>query len=342
MVRCLGEDPYERALAIRTAAWLEDPGADWASTPPSRVTGAVLGLAIDPWWLSDAVAHLRAAGVAVEALDQPFTIAPALSGAPLLKAWHLPTARVADAHALVSGFVRGARSRGAVLRMGTQVRQVVQQGGTVRGVDTDQGLVEADAVVLAAGAWSSALAHQLGLERPLVPVRRTLMQSRAHGLSTPNHPWVWVDDVGVYARPEAGGWLCSGCDETVDPPTGPNSRGPVDPEQRARAASKLDRYLPALGDVQLHKGWTGLRTFAPDRRPVLGADPDLPGLWWAAGLGGFGVSVCKGVGEALEAWMMGEELGWLRPRGVSPGRDFPRRWPIRPTGDIQNTHLIES
>ena len=90
MVRTLGEDPYERALAVRTHRWLADPPDGFAHA--SRQTGAVLGLAIDPHWLSDGVAHLKAAGIAVEPVDRPEAVAPALAGAPLLRAWHLPDA----------------------------------------------------------------------------------------------------------------------------------------------------------------------------------------------------------------------------------------------------------
>ena len=340
MVRRLGEDPYERALSLRTAAWLDDPGEDWPHSP-SRVVGAVIGLAIDPWWLSDAVAHIRAAGVRVDDLPSPSDVAPALANAEIHKAWHVPDERVADAHALVQGFVRGARRNGATFTMRTPITELLVEAGRVIGVRTPNQVIHADAVVLATGAWSQQLAARHGLHRPLAPLRRTLLQSEPHALSHPDHPWVWIDDVGVYARPEAGGWLCSGCDEAVDPPVGVTSRGPVEPEPRALLATKLETLLPALADVRVRNGWTGLRTFAPDRRPVLGADTDLEGLWWAAGLGGFGVSTCKGVGEAVSAWLMGESLDWIQARGVSPGRPFPRRWAIRPLGDIHRSVLVD-
>lgn len=339
MIRCLGEDPYERALAVRTHRWLADPPEGFAHA--SRQTGAVLGLAIDPHWLSDGVAHLRAAGLTVEALDRPGEVAPGMADSPLLRAWYLPDARVGDAHALVHGFLGQARDRGATLRTGVAVTGLTVEGGRLTGVQTDAGPITADAVVLAAGAWAGSLAATAGLKRPLFPVRRTLLQTAAHPLSGPKHPWIWVDDAGVYARAEGTGWLVSGCDEAVDPPQGPGSRGPVDPELRALAATKLDRFLPALGDARFTGGWTGLRTFAPDRRPILGADPELPGLWWAAGLGGFGVSTCAAVGEAVSSWLLGKQTSWLRPRGVSAGRDFPRRWTVRPTGSVAEAHFVD-
>lgn len=342
MVRVLGEDPVERALALRSAARFQAPGEDWEDAPPSRVTGAVLGLGHDPSHLHDGVAHLRAAGVRVEALDRPAEVAPLLRGSPLRAAWYLPDARLADPHALLSGFLRGARRHDAALRLGVEVRGLIRDGDRVVGVRTDREELRADRVVLAAGAWSARLAAGVGLRRPLIPLRRTLLQTAPHPDAAVDHPWCWIDDVGVYARPEAGGWLCSPCDEAVDAPgTGPGSRGPVEPEIGALLAHKLERWMPALRDLPLRAGWSGLRTFAPDRRPLMGEDPDADGLWWAAGLGGFGVTCSFAVGEAVAAWMRGSSVDWLRPRGVSPGRPFLRRWPIRPTGDLGASRLIE-
>lgn len=344
MVRRLGEDPYERALALRTAAWMADPGPDWSDAPPSRVVGAVLGLVHDPGDLHDAVAHVRAAGVRVDAvpLAEIGAIAPALTGSPLRAAWHVPDERVADAHALLTGFLRGARRHGARVRCRVAVQALLRDGDRCVGVRTSHGNIHAEHVVLAAGAWCAALAAGAQLDRPLIPLRRSLVRTAPHPASRPDHPWCWLDDVGLYLRPEAGGWLCSPCDERAAPPApGPGSSGPVEVEVMARLGAKLDRWTPALGGARFTGGWTGLRTFAPDRRPLLGADPEVPGLWWVAGLGGFGVTCSYAVGEVLSAWMAGRDLPWIRPRGVSPGRPFPRRWTIRATGERAGAQLVD-
>jgi len=115
----------------------------------------------------------------------------------------------------------------------------------------------------------------------------------------------------------------------------------VDALHRALAHDKLDRWMPALSDLRFTTGWTGLRTFAPDRRPFLGADGELAGLWWAAGLGGFGVTCSIAVGEALAAWMRGKAVDWLRPQGVSPSRALLSRWPVRTDGDVHGSTLMD-
>ncbi len=343
MVRRLGEDPHERVLAVRTHRWLQAPGEDWADLQPSRRTGAVLALVEEPHDLHDAASHLQAQGVVVQACDRPAQIAPALAGARVAFCWHLPDERVADAHSLIAGFLRGARRRGAELRCGLRVTGLRRQGDRVVGVDTDAGPIDAGAVVLAAGAWTSDLARGVGLHRPLVPLRRSLLQTDTHPLSAPDHPWTWIDDAGLYVRPEAGGFLVSPCDEAVDPPSpGPGSRGSVTPWARALAEHKLRSLLPALADATPRGGWTGLRTFAPDRRPILGPDPDAPGLHWAAGLGGFGVTCSYAVGEAVAGWLRGEPVPWLDRDAVSPGRAWMQRWLMRADGDRNTPRMLST
>ena len=331
MVRRLSEDPVERALSFRSFAFLEEQGESWGA---SRVTGAVLALAHDPWHLHDAVAALRLRGARVERGSE----LAVLQGAQLAEVWTLPEERVADGHGLIQGFLRESR---AELRLGVQVQSLVAEGGRIVGVQTDSGPIAAERVVLAGGAWCAGLARSVGLERPLVPLRRSLMHSEAHPLSHPDHPWVWLDDLGLYFRPEGGGWLLSACDEAVDSPTpGPGSQGPVEAMPRALLLDKLDR-VPALQDLRVRGGWTGLRTFAPDRRPMLGAD-ELEGLWWIAGLGGFGVTCCAGAGAVVAAWMAGETVADVLPAEVSPKRRMSPRFPIRPTGTLEGVRLTSA
>lgn len=332
MVRLLVEDPVERRLALRGHQLLVDLDAAWDS-PPSRVTGAVHGLVHEPDELDDAVAALRAAGHSVEAEPD---LPPALHGAHLRRAWAVPGARVADPHALVTGLLQGVAVRTRV-----RVRRLVLQSGRLTGVQTDAGPLSCDRLVLAAGAWSGLVAADLGLRRPLHPVRRSILQTSPHPLSDADHPWCWLEDLGLYVRPEGQGWLVSGCDERIDPPAlGPGSTGQVEPAWRDVLTERLLSTLPALSDVGWAGGWTGLRTFAPDRRPLLGPDPDVAGLHWAAGLGGFGVTTHLAIGEAVATWMRGDDLPWLRFGDVSPGRDFPRRWVIRPRGTHHGGALV--
>ncbi len=342
MIRRMGEDPCERALALRTHAFLAQPHPDWPENP-SRQTGALLGLVRDPHHLSDAAAHLSAAGVPFEVCDRPPDVAPVLAGSSFARGWYLPEERVVDAPGLVAGFLAGAQRRGTTVQTGQPVQRLLVHGGRIQGVQTPDGPIHSDRVVLAAGAWSAPIALTAGLERSLVPLRRAVFGTDPHPLATDNHPWCWLDDVGVWAVAEGDHWISSPCDEVPEPaPDGPDSIGKAQPTKQRLLVEKITEHLPSLADASFSFDWTGLRTFAPDRRPLLGKDPDLPGLWWAAGLGGFGVTCSYGVGEVLTAWMLGRETPWLRPAAVNPARPQAGRWLIRPDGDLHRGRLTPS
>ena len=348
MVRRLGEDPYERALAMRTHARLLalDAAPDF-SPGCSRQTGALLGLVDELEHLHDGVAHLRQAGVPVSWLRGPALAerAPMLVGSPLRGAWWLPEARVAEASGLIEGLRRRALRLGADLQNNVEVLDLDVEAGRVAGLWVSDGAgprrVAAPTVVLAAGAWCAGLAQRAGLDRALIPLRRSLMISHGGPPAPPDHPWVWIDDLGVYARPESGAWLVSPCDEAVGWPDGPLGRGEASALSQALAAEKIGRWFPSLGPAAWRHSWSGLRTFAPDRRPMLGPDPALPGLHWCAGLGGFGVSCGLAAGEAVAAWARGEVVPWLDPQGPRPDRSTLRRWPIRPSGELSRARLID-
>jgi D-arginine dehydrogenase len=208
-------------------------------------------------------------------------------------------------------------------------------------VETEHETIHAGSTLIAAGAWSGTLALQAGLHRPLTALRR--MAAIVQGAQTTNQPWFWLDDVGLYAKPHHGDWLVSPCDESPElVPNAGSSTGQPNPTQMAILEAKIARYLPSLAALPVRHTWTGLRTFAPDRRPLLGADGECEGLWWAAGMGGSGLSSSIGIGQALQAWMQNQDTPWLDASGVRPNRPHLRRWPILPNGDPQQARLINA
>jgi D-arginine dehydrogenase len=317
MVRRLVRSAHERELACRTRERLRElpttAGEDWHELAPFRRTGAVVAFEhLDDSW-RDAVAALRNRGVMIEELSPQrlATVAPALRDSEVAHAFHLPDEGVCDAWSLGMGLLRGAQRHAATLRVGCRVTAIRTDHGRIRGVETSAGPIECDRVVLAAGAWSAKLARDVGLRRTLTPRARHLFQSSPHRFATALHPWCWIEDVGLYLRPEAGGFLMSPCDESdAEVADGPGSRRSPTEVQRDELARKLARTCPALHDIGVRSGWIGLRTFTPDRSPLVGPDPELDGLAWLAGLGGFGISCALALGEDLARSM---RLG-SRPR----------------------------
>lgn len=225
---------------------------------------------------------------------------------------HEPDACEIEAASLVQGFVRMVRRHDGTLHTSSEVIEV-------RPVDTaDES--DADAprwdvragdlrlrarhVVNAAGAWGDVVATRAGVTPlGLLPLRRTAAIVRTQHAVT---GWPLVMDIAnrYYFEPEQGGLLVSPADEHRSEPCDarPDDIDVALAIERVAAATGL----PLRSVVQ---AWAGLRTFAPDRAPVIGEDPDAPGFWWLVGQGGAGIKIAPAAGALLARLVRGEGLG---------------------------------
>ncbi|PIE23115.1 MAG: hypothetical protein CSA62_08735 [Planctomycetota bacterium] len=222
---------------------------------------------------------------------------PMLADCPIRGAVYSPEDGIADPASLIEHSLAAARGRGAQLRLGSEVERLLHDEEGVLGLLLEDGeRLEANALVLAAGAWTEELLQRSGLPgRELLPRRRHLYASSPWPGLDPEAPFVWHVDAGAYFRPEGGGVLFSVCDEEVVPP----GRPVVDDEVFAEAEQKLERIFPFLEEVPIAHAWAGLRTYADGGGFLLGPDPQLAGLSFAAGLGGHGVTCAGPVGQRV-------------------------------------------
>lgn len=327
MVRRLVCDSDERRLACRTHEWLGtdsiDAQASWkAADKPFRQTGAVIAFrdagGADYRRHAIAADDLRAQGIEVVELDTEglVSVAPALAGAhPGARGgFWLPEDGVCDARALSAGLIERAQAAGARLETKARVTSLRRDGERVCGVVLADGReLRAAQVVLATAAWTAHIDGGIDHAPPLSPLGRHLFFTEPSSLAK-DHPWVWIEDDGLYLRSDDERFIVSPCDEfAVTPPREPGSRGRPDLAVADLTQANMQVSFPALQRLKLHDGWTGLRTFAPHRRAVLGPDPERRGLFWCTGLGGSGVSTAIGVGERC-AEMLLSELGVDDPR----------------------------
>ena len=161
-------------------------------------------------------------------------------------------------------------------------------------VRTDRGDFTTGVLVNAAGPWAGVLA-----DLPLTPKNRHIFITPPMDSIQPDWPYVWDVDNGLYFRPESGGLLLCACDEAESAP----GRYDEDPRVAARLAELVGRLQPGLGELQIMRTWVGQRTFAPDRRFVIGYDPRDERIFHVAGLGGNGVATSVAIG-ALAAEML--------------------------------------
>lgn len=211
-------------------------------------------------------------------------------------------------HMLAQALARAATNHGATIREYTPALALETAGDRVTGVRTPEGVVGADVVVLAAGAWSKGVGDLAGLNVPTMPVHGQMM-----ALTDPPVPLhTVVAGGGMYLLPRADGTIAVGA--TVDE-TGFAKR--VTPTGIHTLIALVEQFAPALNGARLVDSWSGLRPGSADGAPIIGPAPHREGLWIATG---------HYRGGALLAAVTGE----LVAAGISTGAVDPLLAPFTP------------
>jgi D-arginine dehydrogenase len=248
---------------------------------------------------------------------------PALDPAAVVAGLFEPEARDIDVDALLQGYLRRARREGARLLTNARVVEAQRSASGRWRLSTTAEEVDAGWIVDAAGAWADEVAVAAGA-RPvgLEPKRRTaFLLDPPDGADARRWPLVIDVDERVYFRPEGGRLVASPADETPSPPC--DAR----PEE-LDVALGLERLGALLGRELHHasRPWAGLRTFAPDRVPVVGLDPSVDGFLWLAGQGGFGIQTAPAMAAAAAGLLLNGTLpADLLGRGLTAAALAPDR-----------------
>ncbi|ELZ73640.1 sarcosine oxidase beta subunit [Haloferax prahovense DSM 18310] len=234
---------------------------------------------------------------------------------------------VADPHSAVQGYSDAVRVAGVDVRTKTPVTDLARVGddGLDDGAtetaaataadfggwraETPDGPIDADAVVVAAGAWSGRVAALAGVDLPLAPRRRQIAVVEPEGDLPADAPLTIDLDTGAYFRPEREGTAIVGghfseSDPDADPDRFDES---MDLEWAVEATERADDAAAYFGpETRIRNGWAGLYAVTPDHHAIL--DEVAPGLVVAAGFSGHGFQHAPATGEAVADLCLGEDV----------------------------------
>jgi glycine oxidase len=192
---------------------------------------------------------------------------------------------------LAPALARAAADLGARFLTGTPVVALVRSGSRCTGVRTAGGAtLSAGAVVVAAGAWSGALAESSGLRLPVVPWRGQMLAFDAE--ARPVRRIVFCGELVLIPRPH--GPLIVG---TTLEHAGFDAR--VTLGGLAQILARAERVVPGLAELPLARTWAGLRPGTPDALPYMGPVPGWDGLYAAAGHGRKGIILAPLAGALM-------------------------------------------
>jgi D-arginine dehydrogenase len=315
--------PVIRRLARASRAFLETPPPGFAQVPILRPRGMVTVARADQVdRLAAELAKARDLVPSIHAItpDEVQAMVPILRAGHIAAAFIEPTQREIDVDALHQGYLRQARARGAQVVTGAGVTAMTRDGAGWR-VTTTSGDFRAEVIVNAAGAWADPVAAMAGLSPiGITPYRRTAFQVAVpDGLDATRWPMINDVDEAFYFKPDAGRLFASPGDATPSPPM---DAWPDDIDV-AIGVERLEQATTLTVRRVLH-AWAGLRSFAPDRVPVLGFEG--PGFFWLAGQGGYGIKTAPALSRACAALILrGQFPDDLTEGGIDPATLSPAR-----------------
>ncbi len=251
-------------------------------------------------------------------LDAACAMVPILNRDTVANAGYAPHAWDIDTDLLIAHFAKTARGHGAQIIAKAQVTGLRRAGG--RWVaDTAQGQFSGDIVVNAAGPWADTLAQMAGVRaKGITPLRRSMARLPApQGMDVTRWPMVFGAGETWYMKPDAGALIVSPAEEHAMPPHDAFADDMVLAEGLARYEAMVTAPV-----TRLIASWAGLRSFAPDRVPVIGADTGASSFFWAAGLGGYGFQTADAASRLLADLVLrrAPEFDQGLIRALSPAR----------------------
>lgn len=223
--------------------------------------------------------------------------------------------------ALLLAALRAAAERDGVrICERTAVEALRTRGSRVGGVRTASGVLEADAVLVAAGAWTPRIDPALAHHAPITAEKGEAISfdatprgpDPAAEMSQPSCAGAVGPGGGGAARPpvlrsqplyliaqRGGGWLAGATSEPA-----PDFEAAPTPEGVAQIATGVVRFVPALAGAPVGRTWAGLRPKPVGSRPFIGRVPCVDGLWVAAGHHKLGIGLAPATAEIIRDLML--------------------------------------
>ena len=299
--------PQVRALTLASRAFFDAPPAGFADAPILSPRGALFVAASDQADLLDAHCELlqrmsptsRRLG-----RDEALALVPVLRREALLGAALEPDAADIEVHTLHQGYLRGLRRHGGTLVCDAEATQIERVGADWI-VQAGAREYRAPLLVNAAGAWCDVVARLAGVAPiGLQPKRRSaFVFAPPDGLQFAHWPCLIGADESWYLKPDAG--LLLGSPANADPAEPQD----VQPEELdiALGIARIEQHT-TLRIRRPARSWAGLRSFVADGDLVGGFDAKLPGLFWVAAQGGYGIQTSAAMGRACAALLRGQAL----------------------------------
>ncbi|HUS54109.1 MAG TPA: FAD-dependent oxidoreductase [Thermohalobaculum sp.] len=241
---------------------------------------------------------------------------PLLSTDGLVGAAYIADDGYVDPYSLTQAYAKGIRANGGQIFEGVMVTGLTRVGDRITHVVTDQGTIEAEVVVNAAGLWARQVGWMAGVSLPAGIVQHQYMVTEKSDLIPDGLPTFRDPDGGYYAKPEPGALAVGGW-ERATLPVNPVEGFPWqnahhlfdgDYERMAEVFEPAARRIPVLNDLGMRTIINGPIPISPDGEPVMGLAPGLDNFYLACAFTS-GIAASGGAGKAMAHWILDGDPG---------------------------------
>lgn len=283
--------------------------------------------------LKDEVARGRRMGTGIEMISPEEAQAknPFLHTTGILGVIYSPTDLYLEPSQIPSSYARAAEKLGATMLPHLLVTGIATHNGAVNGVETERGTIRCETVVDAAGAWLRAVAALSGAKVAVVPTRHQLLITEPIDGVDETQPITRFIDANVYTRPDEGGLMLGGYEQTplqynwdALPARFDIADLSLDLSVLYGLANTVREQLPVFQRVpaeiklRVHRG--GLPTMTADGEHTVGPVPGIRGLYVAGGCCVGGLSIAPAIGEVLATWIT-DGMPPMDLSPLAPGRE---------------------
>jgi glycine/D-amino acid oxidase-like deaminating enzyme len=231
-----------------------------------------------------------APAVAMIDTEEAVRMAPIISPNAVFGALFQPDGHRVDTVRVMAVLTSELERAGVDVRTSVAAQEAIVTGGRVTGVRTSAGQIVAGAVVT--GAAARAIGARNGVDIAAVPLLESRFTTEPLPGVAPDLPMMlFFERDLLYLREQAGGLLVGAIEHTI----GPRSRVDLaDPPRTAdlsdhaaleheQLARQLADVIPVLATAPVRERASGLPTWTPDGRHILGIAPDIEGYVVLAG-----------------------------------------------------------
>ncbi|KGK91926.1 FAD-dependent oxidoreductase [Desulfosporosinus sp. HMP52] len=201
----------------------------------------------------------------------------------------------ADPYAVLAALYSAVRRKGVEVYFEHEVRRIIIDGETIKGVETRQGVFESPFVVNAAGPHAAQLAEMSGFTLKIQPYRRQVYVCTNPKDVPKASPTIMDLSSGFYLHQEASGKtvLLGGTDKY----TWPGLQETVDKSVAEDFFMTTMEIIPSTIDIKWLRTYTGLCELTPDFHPIVGEALGLKGIFFANGFSGHGFMHAPAIGR---------------------------------------------